>query len=193
MLVFFLAAISVAGCRQYFRTGDSEPSGRYRSIMKQWSREARAYDGMDLQLLVAATYQSRAFTEAYVSEYARIYRVDPSATQQLADAQQQIVRGYYQFLVAAYVKERRFDDFDKTDSIWKIYLTVNDGKRLEPVDIQATKYADPKIRFFFPYVTPWKSAYIVRFPRSGTVSGAETSDRVSLEITGVAGAVSMVW
>ncbi len=170
-----------------------EPTIGYPKILKQWTREARSYRGLDLELLVAATYQSTPFRAAYVSEYAKIHKLEPSVMKQMADAEEQAARRYYQFIIAAYVNERRLNDFSRTDSIWKIYLTVGNGKRLEPVEIQKPKYADPIIRHFFPYVTPWKSAYTVRFPKSGSKAENDIAGSVRLEITGVAGNVELVW
>lgn len=57
--------------------------------------------------------------------------------------------------------------------------------------IEKTKYADPTIRHFYPYVTPWKSAYTVRFPKSR--AGAHTAGSIRIDITGVAGRVELVW
>lgn len=193
VLIFFLTGLNLVGCRQRIKGTDPEPDGRYRAILKQWTREGRSYAGLDLQLLVAATYQSRAFGAAYVSEYSKIHQLDASETKQMAEAQEQTARRYYQFLIAAYVYEKRLDNFGETDSSWNIYLTVGDDKRLVPAEIEKTKYADPKIRHFFPYVTPWKTAYIVRFPKSGSDAGDGIAGSIRLDITGVAGRVEMVW
>lgn len=191
VLVFFLGGIPIVGCRQQIMRADTDPTARYREALDRWTREARSYQGLDLQLLVAVTYQSRDFRDAYVSEYSRIHKLDPSETKQMADVQEQMARRYDQFLVAAYVNEKRLNDFGETDSVWKIYLTVGGGKRLKPAEIKKIKYADPTIRHFYSYVTPWKWAYIVKFPKSG--AGDHAAGSIRMDITGVAGRVELVW
>ena len=193
VLVIFLTPLLATGCRQQNITADPKSTGRYDTVMAKWTREARSYEGLDLQLLVVATYHSNPFVTAYVSEYSKIHKLDPSETERMKRDQEKATRQYYQFLVAAYVPEKRLDDFGRDDSIWRIYLTVDDNKRIEPTEVQKMKFADAKIAHFFPYVTPWKSAYRIRFPKSSGHSGNKIGKSIRLDITGVAGSVSLAW
>jgi hypothetical protein len=192
VFVFLIPSLLAIGCRQQNITAGPKPAERYDAVMTEWTREARSYAGIDLQLLVVATYRSDPFETAYVSEYSKIHKLDPLETERMKGDQAKGTRQYYQFLVAAYVPEKRLDDFGRDDSIWRIYLTV-DNRRIEPTEVKKMKFADAKIAHFFPYVTPWKSAYRIRFPKPHGQPENSIGKKIRLDIAGVAGNVSLDW
>lgn len=191
---FILTTFFLVGCNYKIRPNDSLLNSQYRSALKRWSRETQFYNGLDLQLSVAATFKSRQFRDAYIAEYARTYQLNALETKQLEAEQEKAARRFYEFLIATFVPNQKLDDFEKADSVWRMYLTVSAESRIKPVEVRKMKYSDPEIDHFFPYVNPWKSVYLVRFPaalQTSDKNGLETS--LSLNITGVGGSANMVW
>jgi len=189
--------VGTAGLDKLRQSADPFHASPYPIALKRWTRESRIYQGLAVKLIVSATYESTDFRRAYADEYARAYHLNDSQHDKLKADQLLAAGTFHDFFIAAYVPEKGWDDFNKKDSTWKFYLAVNAGLKIEPVEIRKIDKIDAVTRHFFPYITPWKSIYRVRFPAlrpetqqplvpSGTAA-------VRLVITGVLGTAEMVW
>ena len=176
---------------------DPYHGGQYKASLTDWSREARIYRGLGVELIATATFKSSKFRDAYSNEYARTYKLTGSEKTKLLKDQKNAALAYNDFLLAAYVPDKKLNDFNKKDSIWKIYLTVGKGGLLKPLEIRKIKKVDAVITHFFPYITPWESVYLVRFPVISPAAGKSMIDggaeHIKLIITGVLGSAEMVW
>jgi hypothetical protein len=91
--------------------------------------------------------------------------------------------------------ESRINDFDKKTPAWRLYLVMNEAIRIEPAKIEKKKM-DPVTQYFFPYMSPWKSIYAVRFKKNGPKEKTvpETgAAKIKLIITGVRGNAELNW
>ena len=115
----------------------------------------------------------------------------------LIEDQKKAALAYNDFLLAAYMPNKKLNDFNKKDSIWKIYLTVGKGGLITPLEIRKIKKVDAVTTHFFPYITPWKSVYLVRFSAISPAAGKAVIDgdaeNIKLIITSVLGSAEMVW
>ncbi|MBN1931949.1 MAG: hypothetical protein JW786_10125 [Desulfobacterales bacterium] len=197
--IFFL----LVGCRgetllqRFKQSTDPYKGSPYRLNLSDWTRQARIYRGFDLELIVDATFQSHQFRSAYVAEYIRAYKLIGREKEKLIQAQKDAADRYHDFFIAAYVPEKKLNDFSACDSIWKLYLSMDGKERIQPIEIRKIKKIDAIIRHFYPFMTPWKSMYLVRFPAevpgiNTKVIGKETVS-FKLIITSVLGNVEMVW
>ncbi len=176
---------------------DPYHGGEYKAALTDWSREARIYRGLGVELIATATFKSSEFRDAYSNEYARTYKLTGSEKTKLIEDQKNAALAYNDFLFAAYVPDKKLNDFHKKDSIWKIYLTVGKGGLITPLEIRKIKKVDAVTTHFFPYITPWKSVYLVRFPAISPQAGKAVVDggaaNIKLIITSVLGSAEMVW
>jgi hypothetical protein len=202
----FLAIIVITlclGCRVFEpverlkESYDPYHGGEYKATLTDWSREARIYRGLGVELIATATFKSSEFRDAYSNEYARTYKLTGSKKTKLLKDQKNAALAYNDFLLAAYVPDKKLNDFHKKDSIWKIYLTVEKGELITPLEIRKIKKVDAVTTHFFPYITPWKSVYLVRFPATCPPAGKAVVDsgaaNIKLIITSVLGSAEMVW
>jgi len=179
------------------QTADPYKGGEYSAVAERWTREARIYRGFDVELIAQATFKAVPFRKAYAEEYARVYLLTDTARTRLEDDQKAAAERYHDFILAAFVPEIKWNDFDKKDSVWKVYLTTDGQTLLEPLEIRRIRKVDAAISHFYPFVTPWKVVYRLRFP--GTYSGTavpviDTDEKsVSLVFTGVRGKATMQW
>lgn len=171
--------------------------GQYKAALTDWSREARIYRGLGVELIATATFKSSKFRDAYSNEYARAYKLTAGEKIKLLKDQKNAALAYNDFLLATYVPDKKLDDFHKKNSIWKIYLTVGKSGLIAPLEIRKIKKVDAVTTHFFPYITPWKSVYLVRFPAISPATGKVLIDgnaeNIKLIITGVLGSAEMVW
>lgn len=201
LLLIFLA---LSACRtldsveQVYRSQDPYRGHPYIDSLERWTRKARIYvGGFDLELIAAATFKTAAFREAYTTEYARTFRLSRTETEKMMKDQRDAARSHNDFVVSAFVPEKRWNDFNKTDTIWKLYLTTDGVNRIRPLEVRRIKAVDATVTHFFPYISAWDMVYLVRFPAalpgmSPPLSGSG-STRLKLVFTSVRGSAEMDW
>ena len=198
-VIFFLAGMIFFGCQGFglIRGTGHDLTDRYRSELNHWTRQTEVYNNFNLVLSLAATYQSGPFRTAHVEEYARVYGLKEVDKKKRLSDQLEAAASTYEFLFAVHVSERQWDDFQTEGSMWKIFLKLNDKERLNPEEIVKLKGNDAVIRYFYPYISPWKSIYRIRFSKTPMKEQANNvnkiSDRITLVITGVQGSAELNW
>ena len=175
----------------------SEKKMIYRDVMDAWTQEGRIYDGLLTKLISKVTFKSAAFRQAYTEEYARLYKVEGPEYDKLVVDEQKEATAYHDFVIAAYVPEKKWDDFSKETSMWKIYITRDHLEQIRPLEIRKLKRKDPIMDYFYPYMTAWKSIYHVRFPafdpKTDSQLMGDPQDAVTLVMTSVVGSVEFKW
>jgi len=194
VVVFFLTLLAMGGCRRGIPVPANLPDGVYPSTLNAWTRQARYYRGLDLQLLIDATYKSAAFRKAFVEEYVKRYALGDAEKKKRWDEERRTAERFHEFIAAVYVPDSKLDNFEKPDAYWRVYLTVGGQGRNRPVEIVKKKRNDPELLHFFPYLTPWKSVYLFRFDRFGPEPGdRHRDDDLLLEIAGVTAHARLTW
>lgn len=201
--IFLLAAVSMsaANCTKITRfvqtAKNSYHTKNYEEVCDKWSREARVHHGFEVEYIVAGTFKSKAFRRAYVDEYAEAYKLNPEEKRLLLRDQLREADLNHEFQLALFVPEKKWEKIDKPESMWKLYLTNDRGKRVEPSEVQKIKQGNAETYHFFPYVTPWKSVYVVRFPchipETNRPLVDEKTKEIKLVITSVLGTAQMDW
>jgi hypothetical protein len=169
----------------------------YKRVWEQWSQEARIHHGFEVRLIASATFKSADFRRAYADEYAAAYQLIAEEKERFVEDQMKAGHLGHEFLLATFVPEKRWDDFDKADSMWKLLLVNDEGQRVAPVEVRDVERQKAIMSHFFPYVTPWKSVYMVRFPCNISGSNSpiigDNTKKMRLIITSVLGTAEMHW
>jgi hypothetical protein len=201
--VIIILLASAIGCHgekkatpaQY--TPDSQASREYEAALEAWTREDRIYQGFDCRLIATATLKSVQFRRAYTEAYGVLYRLTEAEKEKFLNDQIDAAETYIEVFLAIYVPDKSWDDFSKKKSIWKLRLIQGEDNRVEPVEIRNLKRNDVVLKHFFPYVTPWKSLYLLRFPirnpETGKALMGSSVDRLTLWVSSVLGSVEMSW
>lgn len=195
--LFLICFVFCCGCVitpiERFKTSfDQYQGSSYKTTLTEWTKHARIYKGFDTVLIAQITFKSSQFRNAYAREYVRTYNLSAAETDKLVKDQKEAEKAYNDFFVAIYTPEKKWNDFHKKDSIWKIYL-ADGNKKIEPFEVRKIKKIDAVTTHFFPYVSPWKSVYIVRFPKTNTSKTFEQNSCVKLVITSVLGSNETTW
>jgi hypothetical protein len=197
VLSLLIGCQSLAPIENAAQSSDPYDGGAYPSALASWTRETRIYRGLDVELIAAATFKTAQFRTAYAAEYERVFLLTEAQKTKLEKDQVAASDLYLDFFMAAFVPEKKWNDFDKKGSAWKIYLTTDGQRHLEAAEIRRIRKIDAAISHFYPYVTPWKVAYQVRFPRMypGTSEPVLTDHTaaINLVLTGVQGTAQMQW
>ncbi len=187
-----LVLLFPAGCA-FVRTA---PESGYYSVLQRWTRSAKIFKDLEPRLYIYATFKSPAFRKAFIEEYAKRYRLGEDYKRLLLEREMDTAAKYNEFFVSAYTPTDTWNDFDKKDSIWRLYLEDENGARVVSVEIVRVDRNDPVFAEFFPYFDPWSEGYIVRFPKY-TEEGAEIpapdAGSIKLVVAGVLGGGELVW
>ena len=198
-VIFFLAGMIFFGCRGFglIKGTAHDLTDRYRSELNHWTRQTEIYYNLEFVLSLAATYQSGSFRAAHVEEYARVYELKEVDKKKRLSDQLGAADLAYEFLFAVHVPKRQWDDFQTEGSMWKIFLKLNDKERLNPEEIVKLKGNDAVTRYFYPYISPWKSIYRIRFSKTPMKEQVKNvnkmSDSITLVITGAQGRAELNW
>lgn len=174
-----------------------EASKAYFDELKKWTSGKKIYEGVESRLYITATYKTEEFRKAYIERYAKSYELDESYKKALLERETDQAEKYNEFFFTAYTPEYRWNDFNRPDSVWKLYLEDSEGNSLKPISITKVDGSDPIIREFFPYFDLWSYGYIVRFPKyseTGTepIPGPGTKN-LKLIVTGVLAKGELEW
>jgi hypothetical protein len=201
--IFVLAAAmalfltSCASVGRLVASADPYYTNTYEEVFHKWSQEARIYRGLEVVLIASATFKSEEFRRAYADEYAEAYELTPEEKQSFLEDQLHAAGLGQDFLLASFVPEKRWDDFDKPKSMWKLYLLNDKNERVSPIEVRRLKGQDPVLSHFFPFITPHKSVYMVRFPFEEPGFSQpflrEDMKAMKLVITSVLGTAEMHW
>lgn len=193
--------VAVIGCGpvgDLVKSAEPYRTQDYHSAFERWTREARIYRGFDVELIVSVTFKSSDYRRAYAQEYTKAYLLSDKDGLKFEKDQLAAAEEFHDFVMATFIPEDKWSDFEKKDSIWKIYLTNDKNKRISPVEIKKLNGKDPTIKQFLPYVSPWRGVYALRFPvkippeqREDFISPDTRS--MTLTITGVRGTCDMSW
>ena len=169
----------------------------YSEELDNWTRTVKVFEGFETRLYFSATYKSPSFRESYADRYVESYGLGESYRSALIERETEQGDRYNEFFFTAYTPVDEWNDFEKKESIWRLYLEDDTGARLTPVSITKLDNSDPVLREFFPYFDIWSSAYIVKFPKysdAGTepIPGPNTAF-MRLIATGVIGQGQLEW
>ena len=194
MMLMPVLIASQSGCAA---KGKGKAVVDYFDLLDSWTRVEKVYEGVEPRLILKATYKNRLFRYAYIDRYVDDYKLGPRYKEAMRKKALELSLLYNEFIFAAHTPTERWNDFDRRDSIWKLYLEDNLGNRLTPISIDKLDAKDPLLHEFFPYIGLWSSIYIIRFPKyseSGTESipGADT-DYLRLTVAGTIASGELVW
>jgi hypothetical protein len=170
-LCLLVGALTCAGCttevvrlaegpREYVATD-------YSSVLRHWTRSAQlsSLDTMDNVLTVTATYESWDFRWAYAIRYGEDYRLTVDQRHSLLERSLAETRNRHQFYVALYAERHKWNDLTAESPAWIVRLVDDEGTETAPSEISPIKKPSAIELTYFPYTSPWRSAFRISFPR----------------------------
>jgi hypothetical protein len=131
-----------------------------------------------------------------VVRYAADYRLTVEERRQLLDRTLRESQDDHEFYVALYGSNWRWTDISRPTSAWVVRLIDDQGDETAPSKIQAIAKNGPLEQRYFPYTSPWRQAFRVRFPRN-TTDGRPTiapgAKWFGLRFAGAEGSEELVW
>jgi hypothetical protein len=179
------------GPREYVATD-------YERVLDHWTRTSQLFVASELDdlLTATATYESWDFRWAYVVRYGEDYRLTIDQRHALLERSLAESARFHQFYVALYAQHHQWSDLTAENAAWIIRLIDDRGNETAPSEIEAIRKPGAIERTYFPYTTPWRRAYHVRFPvarADGRRTIAEDAGWFGLRFAGAQGNQQLVW
>jgi hypothetical protein len=179
------------GLREYTATD-------YPRVLDKWTRTRSLFVASELDdvLTVTATYESWDFRWAYVVRYAEDYRMTVDQRQTLLERSLAETDESHQFFVSLYAQRHSWGDLTTADSAWIIRLIDELGNETAPVEIEAIRRPGAIERTYFPYTSPWRRSYRIRFPvarADGRPTIARNASWFGLRFAGAQGNQELLW
>jgi hypothetical protein len=167
----------------------------YPDVLERWTRSDKIYKGLENKLFVTATWHAPEFRRAFAVAFPEIYGHGGNVTRrELVDLTGDVEQ-YHNFFMSIYTPDRKWNDLEQDDSIWRVNLIGSDEVAVDPAEILAVKI-DANLRAVYPYISRFDEAYIVRFPLADPMHRMvidSHSTHVSLRIASALGAAEMRW
>jgi len=185
-------AVSLAqGPREYVATD-------YERVLDQWTRTSQLFQASELDdvLTATATYESWDFRWAYVVRYAEDYRLTVDQRHALLERSLAEEGRFHQFYIALYAQRHQWSDLTAENAAWIIRLIDDRGNETAPSEIEPIRRPGAIERTYFPYTSPWRRAYRVRFPvarADGRRTIAPDAGWFGLRFAGAQGNQQLVW
>lgn len=195
------ALLLMTGCAHTMQYADIVQekgiSKEYLAVLDTWSRSQMVYSGFETRVRVQATWRTREYREAYLKEYRVTHTPREEDWQRRIRAQQEAAAEAEEFLFYAYLPEKESNDFNKSRSLWSVFVLDRQGRRIEPLEIRRIDKITEEMLAFYPYIQPYYGyVYTVKFPplRPGQpVAGGGAGAPVRLVFTSVIGRVELSW
>jgi len=149
------------------------------------TKTAKLYQQLDTIMIVDVIYNDMALRKAWVEQEARARRLADDRKSALLDEQEKEDENTAQFVVALYTADEDWNDLDKKESRWSIFLK-NDGDPVRPASIEKVKPEKLKLRDNLPFISSFRSFYLVSFPRERV-----TAKPFDLVMSGLLGEVKL--
>lgn len=185
-----LATALACGCANLPppRVGEPPPVARdaaseqaYQGVLARFTAKRAIYEGLETQLFVAATLEGPAFVEARVRREGEFKSASAAEVAAALEAERARLSGATEVLFGVHASDRKLDDFDRPNSIWRLALAVG-GEERRPLEVKRLGKATRELRSLYPYLDDFWVAYRLRFP------GALTAGQGAvLEVASTAG------
>jgi hypothetical protein len=179
------------GPREYVATD-------YDSVLRLWTRSSQftSLEQMDNVLTVTATYESWDFRWAYAVRYAEDYRLTVDQRHSLLERSLTETREQHEFYVALYAQKHKWADLTAEQPAWIVRLIDDEGTETAPSDIQIIKKPGAIELTYYPYTSPWRSAFRLTFPKvraDGRPTISPEARWFGLRFAGPQGNQEIVW
>jgi hypothetical protein len=170
----------------------------YGEVLKRWTRSEQLLNVTELDdlLTVTATFESWDFRWAYCIRYAQDYRMTVEQRRELLEKTLRESLESHQFYVALYGSNWRWVDLTRANSAWIVRLIDDKGAETAPSEIEKIAKPGALERTYFPYTTPFRQVFRIRFPRvshDGRPTIAPDARWIGLRFAGAEGNEELRW
>jgi len=138
----------------------------YQEALERYTSHREVYSMFDTRLLAFATSETTTFRTARVKRRAQFQKLPVEEVSRLLAVEEREAAAFHDFTFGAHLNEKRFDDFDKRDTAWRVALVTEAGQ-IVPKTIERLGRSNLELRAYYPALDDFWTAYRFRFPKVG--------------------------
>ncbi len=158
----------------------------YETNIETFTEKTQVYSGLYNVMDISGTLINSTVAQSQLDQQARLYQWDPSKMTTEKVKSDEGLNKETEIFVSFYTPERKHDDLNKNQTLWKIFLDAN-GRRYEG-KVKKVKLLTEEIRGLYPYHNRFATPYEIVFPVS--VRSIESTP-VKLTVTGPIGSANL--
>lgn len=163
--------------------GFAAPGSPYRAVLERYTRHVELYRGLDTVAKGWATWRAPALRRAEAEASIRAYGLQGDAAEAMLREEERAGRRVREFHLSLYTPDADWNDLASSDTLWRPFLELPDGERLEPVRVISLDKSG-KSQVEYPYVSPWTREYSLFFP---LLTADEVHEHLDLFLAGPLG------
>jgi hypothetical protein len=158
----------------------------YSKVFDKFTKEEQVHSEFEPVMTAYVTYWSPRLQEAYTHEMARQYQLTVAAEQKIADEQKAENDSYFVFIISASTREPEWNDFEKKNSMWRIFIENEEGTiQVDHEKVEAASSKDERAKYFYKTMSAFGKTYRLRFPKEAL----RQAKAIRLHITGPRGSI----
>jgi hypothetical protein len=135
---------------------------QYEKTIDTYSDGTETYNGLYNAVNVRGTILNSRVALAEVDQDARLYQWDQNKYNEERQKALDKVNKSTEVFISFFTPERKHDDLQKFDSLWKVFLDVN-GQRFEG-KVTKIKLQTVEVQRLYAYHTRFSTPYLIEFP-----------------------------
>jgi len=159
--------------------GPGISADQYETVLESHKASTRDYQGFYNTVEMQGVLITPDMAEAQIEQNTRLYQWDAQKIQAEKDSANTRLSSQTEIFLAFYTPERKNDNLDKVQTLWKVFLDAN-GKRYE-AKVKKIKLLPSEILGLYPFYNKFCTPYQLTFPFPVT---SLAGSPVKLTITG---------
>jgi len=143
---------------------DLESERNYQAVLEKFTSEHAVYDNLDTRVFFRATWLSPAFAEARTRREGQFKSWPSSELEKKWADEQTRLADVTEFFFAVHANDYRFEDFEKSNSMWRMVL-VSNGEEVAPASVERLGRTNIEMRSYYSYMESFWVGYRVRFAK----------------------------
>ncbi len=185
-----LLFIAITGCAGKRTTVDfTLVPERIQDDVKRNVRTEKVYRDLDTIFIADVFYYDQRIRQDYIQTSLQKGWIDSVQADKMMAESKENEQKEVEFVAGIYTSDKRWNDFEKENSMWKVSLETPDGRWIAPSSIEKLKLEKMRDAYLFPFLTEWKFIYRITFPKK-EVTGATS---YSLRFNSIVGDAAFNW
>lgn len=187
LTLLFIAAAGCAGKRT--KIDFTLVPERILGDVKQNVRTEKVYRDLDTILIADVFYYDQRIKQDFIQTALTKEWIDAGQAEKMMAESKLNEPKEVEFLAGVYTGDKRWNDFEKENSMWKVALQTPDGGWIAPASIEKLKLEKMRDAYLFPFLTEWKFIYRITFPKKELAGAAN----YKLRFTSLVGEAAFAW
>lgn len=173
LLALAIVLAAATGCAGKRTTVDfTFVPDRIQEDVRRNVRTEKVYRELDTIFIADVFYYDQRINQDYIQASLGKGWLDAAQAEKMMAESKDREQKEVEFIAGVYTSDKRWNDFEKENSMWKVALQTPDGRWVAPSSIEKLKLEKMRDAHLFPFLTEWKFIYRITFPKKEMAGAA---------------------